>query len=73
MIRILNGDITGSQNLLKQYFGFTKNHIKVATTSQGFQEYILVTSHLFHVKEHLPNEVSKLKFLQIYEFQMFNF
>lgn len=32
MIRKLNGDEKGAQNLLKQYFGFTKNHIKVATT-----------------------------------------
>lgn len=61
MIRKLNGDEKGAQNLLKQYFGFTKNHIKVATTSQGFQEYILVTSHLFHVKMSKCKNIFRIK------------
>lgn len=50
MIRILNGDIMGFQNLFKQYFGFIKNYIKVVIISQGFQEYILVILYLFYVK-----------------------
>lgn len=50
MIRKLNGDEKGVQNLFKQYFGFIKNYIKVEIISQGFQEYILVILYLFYVK-----------------------
>lgn len=50
MIRKLNGDEKGVQNLFKQYFRFIKNYIKVVIISQGFQEYILVILYLFYVK-----------------------